>query len=1093
MSTNQKEVEEKLSAYLTSGDNQGAILYMQDLMRFATRRESPFYNIAFAIKHPSFGELSPLEWAVLNNEEELFTLVKNYGQNHLNPPLFNHFNVSLEYLAVLSGFKLALPRTTPKVTHVKSTLHGGYNPLMIAASLGHVRVLENFLQLPQYPEGFMFTPTAENNRNLLDIAALHNRADTCKFLLQRPVTWTEQREAQWRELSDYGNALHIAARFGHTQVLTVLLDPHNLPAGFRECTERKDQMDYTALGLAVLHVHADAVKELVVYGAADVTQTQGANNQTLLQLILSSECKHREEYFAADKFSRDKIIRVLLDAGATQEGLTEEQLAYIADLRKRDAQRLVENTVPEELEPIMSLKTSSDDAVKPPQLTSPNKKEPLECLLCDKKFTSAVSLQAHMKSKGHVKQERKERLQKRGQSISSQEMDDNERKRIGLIERLPLLSELINLILIKLERQDLQRFAATSKSIQMIVLKQKLLWKELVFTVYWNMWERLKDKPSLFTDIAHRLPMLERFKVKACHASEEVYNSFFDIPRLCTDLRELDISTVYRDYPISWIGGVLQKNTKLTSLKIEGVVPWKRAKVQAVKDGELNPDQPVPAPVNPKKPWKKKKVKQVKKPDPRKWMVDLDTVLQSGSTSLQHLSLAVSFPEDVQHGLISDLIVGIYKRCPNLTSTKITHNHDNDSLTSMVLKDLVNGVFDACPKLRHVKLMGEWLFGRLSNAEYDELFKRFGALESFKLQGSEISNFDRDIHDYIGDYCTNLKELAMMHSADMVFNGPHFGLSALSNLTSLRVAKEGDLLEGDQFLHTITSQCTKIQKLKLELKPITTPIIQGVAQLGTVLRSLRLTEQMRDHFVSYSMLVRCVNLTRLDLQRITVSEVYTIIEHCKKIQYLELYVLSDEENPANLPQQNNNNQVQNNNNAQPVVNANNNNAAQEGENNNNANNAVEAGQNNANNNEQNNQQGAQQQANNNPAPILKTYIELDVILEKCAELTDLYLCAPLVRESFNRFVVNTSLTRIITLSASGPVINTDWPYFYLAECLPNLVSLSADYSLSFTEVVEQIFVNRFPKLKILLGHTTRHRDLFKRISDQRTNPIMYDY
>jgi hypothetical protein len=51
------------------------------------------HAVAFAIKHPSFGELSPLEWAVLNNEEELFTLVKNYGQNHLNPPLFNHFNV----------------------------------------------------------------------------------------------------------------------------------------------------------------------------------------------------------------------------------------------------------------------------------------------------------------------------------------------------------------------------------------------------------------------------------------------------------------------------------------------------------------------------------------------------------------------------------------------------------------------------------------------------------------------------------------------------------------------------------------------------------------------------------------------------------------------------------------------------------------------------------------------------------------------------------------------------------------------------------------------------------------------------------------
>lgn len=407
-----------------------------------------------------------------------------------------------------------------------------------------------------------------------------------------------------------------------------------------------------------------------------------------------------------------------------------------------------------------------------------------------------VSLQAHLKSKGHVKQERKERLQKRDQPISHQELDDKERKRIGLIERLPLLSELINLILIKLARRDLERFAATSKSIRMIVDRQKLLWKELDFKIEWVMWEKQKGKPSFFTDIAHRLPDLERFILRTCQASEEVFDSFFDIPRLCTNLRELDVTAICRDLPISWIGGVLGKCTNLTSLKMEGVVPWKRTKVQAVKDGELNPDQPAPAPVNVKKPWKKKKVKQVKKPDPRKWMVDLDTVLMSGSTSLQHLSILITFPADVEHKLITDLVIGIYKRCPNLTSTRMWHNLENDSLTSTVLKDLVHGVLDACPKMKHLKLRGEWLFGRLSNPEYDALFKRFGTLETFNLQGSEISNFDRDIHDFIGDYCTNLKELRLMHEGGIEFNGPFFGLSGLSNLTKLILNKEGDLTEG---------------------------------------------------------------------------------------------------------------------------------------------------------------------------------------------------------------------------------------------------------------------------------------------------------
>ncbi len=320
-------------------------------------------------------------------------------------------------------------------------------------------------------------------------------------------------------------------------------------------------------------------------------------------------------------------------------------------------------------------------------------------------------------------------------------------------------------------------------------------------SITWRMWERHQDKPSFFADIAHKMHMIEKFTVETCNVSDEIYNSTFDIPRLCTSLKELDIYNVYRDHPVSWLGGVFQKNTNLTSLRVYRIIPWKRAKVQAVKDGELNPEQPQPAPANPKKPWKKKKVKQVKKPDPRKWMVDLDSVMQSGSTSLQHLTIDVGFPEDVQHDLISDLIVGVFKRCPNLTSVQLYHSNENENVTSLVLKKMLYGIFDACPKLRKVKLEGEWLFGRLSNAEYDELFKRFGTFESFKLEGSEISNFDRDIHDYIGDYCKNLRSLKVLHTGEIGFNGPYFGISSCTNLTNFAIVKSGDLTDGTIKIH----------------------------------------------------------------------------------------------------------------------------------------------------------------------------------------------------------------------------------------------------------------------------------------------------
>ncbi len=70
-----------------------------------------------------------------------------------------------------------------------------------------------------------------------------------------------------KEESDYGTALHIAARFGHPAVIRVLLSKS---ATYVACLNTRDKFNYTALGLAVLHVHADVVEELVAHDEIQV-------------------------------------------------------------------------------------------------------------------------------------------------------------------------------------------------------------------------------------------------------------------------------------------------------------------------------------------------------------------------------------------------------------------------------------------------------------------------------------------------------------------------------------------------------------------------------------------------------------------------------------------------------------------------------------------------------------------------------------------------------------------------------------------------------------------------------------------------------
>lgn len=64
--------------------------------------------------------------------------------------------------------------------------------------------------------------------------------------------------------SDLGNALHIAARFGFSKVVKVLIQE---PAEYKYLIEARDHTDMTALGLAVNYLNYEAAKVLLEAGA----------------------------------------------------------------------------------------------------------------------------------------------------------------------------------------------------------------------------------------------------------------------------------------------------------------------------------------------------------------------------------------------------------------------------------------------------------------------------------------------------------------------------------------------------------------------------------------------------------------------------------------------------------------------------------------------------------------------------------------------------------------------------------------------------------------------------------------------------------
>jgi ankyrin repeat protein len=72
--------------------------------------------------------------------------------------------------------------------------------------------------------------------------------------------------------SDLGNALHIGARYGFDRVVHALLQNKPPASSYLPLIEERDVGDFTALGLAVTHLHPAAVQVLLEAGANINTQ-----------------------------------------------------------------------------------------------------------------------------------------------------------------------------------------------------------------------------------------------------------------------------------------------------------------------------------------------------------------------------------------------------------------------------------------------------------------------------------------------------------------------------------------------------------------------------------------------------------------------------------------------------------------------------------------------------------------------------------------------------------------------------------------------------------------------------------------------------
>ncbi len=419
--------------------------------------------------------------------------------------------------------------------------------------------------------------------------------------------------------------------------------------------------------------------------------------------------------------------------------------------------------IDEEPEELLLPDTEDITLSSSPSKNTPLKRKAVECHLCNKKFTSEVSLQAHLKSKGHLKQIRKQNELK----TTPEALEQKQKELKGLAEHLPvpIFADLFFEVFNRVEVIDLRQLSATCKSMQLLVDKHGVCWRRLVLWSSTKNRQRVADGTSnVFEDVMRHLPKAkEIIYVRTNSHCADLYSSLFAIPRECRQLESLDLrNETTNRFPISFLNHLFENCPNLKVLKMNSIWPYKPSKISAVLNGELDIEQQLV--VNPKKPWKVKKTPTG--PKVADWLVDFNTNMPAVAHKLEHLEMTLKFNEPKitpeQH---MEFYFGLFKHWPNVKHLKlyIGSEHDTDVgptvATPQLYQHIVIGVFEICPKITKLQLDGFFQLGRLSNNEYDQLFRRFGQLEKLNLRGQELNNFDRDMSHYLADYCTKLTAL----------------------------------------------------------------------------------------------------------------------------------------------------------------------------------------------------------------------------------------------------------------------------------------------------------------------------------------------
>lgn len=206
------------------------------------------------------------------------TLSNNQGDNALHSALLNN-NREIALILIEEGQTL---ENTKSFLHAKNLLHE--TPLLLAAKMGHADIIKKLL----FDTNQNDHQDVKHNTPLI-LAAQNGSRDAIKALLENKANISAIN-------NDGDNALHVALREGHKEVIDLLLDAavNNKLSDF---LNQRNKAGLSPLDLAVKSSNIEAVKVLLIYHSKE-EKIAGFPSTPL--------------HYAADK-KNTEILRILLE------------------------------------------------------------------------------------------------------------------------------------------------------------------------------------------------------------------------------------------------------------------------------------------------------------------------------------------------------------------------------------------------------------------------------------------------------------------------------------------------------------------------------------------------------------------------------------------------------------------------------------------------------------------------------------------------------------------------------------------------------------------------------------------------------------